>query len=140
MYDSSFIGWPLQVVLILGSLLTILFMMRRIRQSKLQIQDSIFWIIFSFLLLVLSIFPELTSWVSQKLEIASPINFVYLVIIFVLLINQFLSSVRISRMDARLQQLAQRQALDEKYRAEAGAAPAADENTGASAASEEPAE
>ncbi|MDL2327435.1 DUF2304 domain-containing protein [Ruminococcaceae bacterium OttesenSCG-928-A11] len=128
MYNSDFIGWPLRVVLIVGSVFTILFMMRRIRQSKLQIQDSIFWMVFSFLLLVLSVFPELTETISRKLEIASPINFVYLVIIFVLLINQFLSSVRISRMDARLQQLAQRQALDAKYRDEA-----ADATAGASA-------
>ena len=36
----------LRVILIIASLLTILYMMRKIRQSKVQIEDSIFWVIF----------------------------------------------------------------------------------------------
>ena len=49
----------LRIILIIASLLTILYMMRKIRQSKVQIEDSIFWVIFSVILLVVSIFPGL---------------------------------------------------------------------------------
>lgn len=104
----------LRILLLLGSICTILFMMMRIRRSKVLIKDSIFWIIFSLVLLILSIFPELTAVASRLLGIQSPINFVYLFIIFVLLIKIFSSSMEISQLNARLQQLAHRTALNEK--------------------------
>ena len=108
----------LRILLLVGSLCTILFMMYRIRASKVQIRDSIFWIIFSALLLVVSIFPELTAVASRLLRIQSPINCVYLIIIFVLVIKLFSSSMHISQQDARIQQLAQRLAINEKKQAD----------------------
>lgn len=114
----------LRLVLILGSLLTISFMLFRIRSSKIAIRDSIFWIIFSLTLLILSLFPELTAWASRLLGIQSPINFVYVFIIFILLTKIFSSSMRISMLDTRIQQLAQRVALNEKELAEAASRPA----------------
>ena len=48
----------LRIVLIVVSVATTILIMRRIRQSKLQIEDSIFWIGFSFILILFSIFPE----------------------------------------------------------------------------------
>ena len=47
----------LRVVLIVVSILTTFMIMRKIRQSKLQIEDSIFWLGFSSILIVFSIFP-----------------------------------------------------------------------------------
>lgn len=113
-------SWPLRVLLIIGSLLTLAFMMQRIRHSKVQIRDSIFWIIFSFILFLLSVFPQVTVVASQLLGFQAPINFVYLFIIFLLLIKLFSSSLQISKLDARLQQLAQRAALYEKQQEQQG--------------------
>ena len=42
----------LRVVLIVVSILTTFMIMRKIRQSKLQIEDSIFWLGFSSILIV----------------------------------------------------------------------------------------
>ncbi len=112
----------MRFILVAGSILTIAFMMLRIRASKVQIKDSIFWIVFSLMMLLISLFPQLTEWASVRLGFLAPINFVYLLIIFVLLIKQFSSSVRISQLDTRQQQLAQRLALSEKAQEEAEAA------------------
>lgn len=108
----------LRTLLIAGALVTLIFMLLRIRAAKVQIKDSIVWILLSLVLLVLAIFPQLPIAMSRWFGIESPINFVYLVIIFVLLIKQFADSLRISRMDAKVQQLAQRLALEEKNRDE----------------------
>jgi hypothetical protein len=113
MADLSFV---LRALLITGSLSTVIFMLQRIRAAKVQIKDSIFWLVFAFLLLLISIFPGIAGFFSKLLRFQAPINFVYLLILFVLLIQQFSSTVRISRLDAQLQQLTQRQALDEKDR------------------------
>ena len=45
----------LQIVLILASLFTFIYLIRKIRKHKLNIDDSILWIIWSLVLLVLSL-------------------------------------------------------------------------------------
>ena len=112
----------LRVLLVLGSIFTAAFILKRIRQAKVQIEDCIFWLFFAAFLLLLSIFPEVASWVSRLLEFESPINLVYLLIIFVLLVHQFSMTVRISQMDFKLRTLAQKVALNERDQEEHEAA------------------
>lgn len=116
------ISLAVRVLLITGSLLTVVLMLRRIRSSRVQIRDSIFWILFSALLIVLSVVPELGIWAAQALGIESPINFVFLVIIFLLLIQLFLLNVRISQLENRLRTLAQHIALEQRLTQEQEAA------------------
>lgn len=64
----------LRVVLIVVSILTTFMIMRKIRQSKLQIEDSIFWLGFSSILIVFSIFPGLPDlWRSWREHTRLPI-------------------------------------------------------------------
>lgn len=111
---SSVYPWFFRLLLILGSFCTVLFILKRIRQAKIQIEDSIFWFVFSGMLLVLSLFPQIAYWVAARLGFLSPINVVYLAIIFLLLIKQFFMSVRLSQMDSKLKALAQKVALNEE--------------------------
>ena len=64
--------------------------------------------------LVLSLFPEIAYRASSLLGFQAPINFVYLVIIAVLIVNQFAMTIRISQMDSKVRKLAQRVALNEE--------------------------
>ena len=105
---------PIRICLILGSLATAGFILRRVRKAQVQIEDTIFWFIFSGLLLLLSLFPEIAYYASYLLGFQAPINFVYLFIIFVLMVNQFFMSVRLSQMDNKVRKLAQRVALNEE--------------------------
>lgn len=111
---SQLLPFALRFLLILGSLLTALFILYRVRQAKIQIEDSIFWLLFSGCLLFLSLFPEITTWVARRFGFISEINVVYLAIIFLLLIKQFFMSVRISQMDSKLKSLTQKVALNEE--------------------------
>ena len=95
-----------------GSIFTFLFMMRLIRKAAVRIEDSIFWILFSFLLIILSAFPGIAFFLSDVLKVQSPINLVYLVIIFVLIVNQFYMTLKISRMMIRQKELIQQIALN----------------------------
>ena len=107
------ISFPIRVLLVLGSLLTMLFMLRRIRKAQVQIEDSIFWLLFSAVLLVISIWPGIIYRISYALGFQSPMSMVYLLIIFVLLIKQFFMTLRISQMDAKLRSLVQTVALEQ---------------------------
>ena len=104
----------LRLLLVLGSLLTLVFVLGRIRRAKIQIEDSIFWFVFSGFLLLLSIFPELAYWAANTLGMQAPINVVYLAIIFLLILKVFFMSLRISQMDSKMNNLAQKVALNEE--------------------------
>ena len=103
----------LRVVLILASLGTVIFMMRRIRQSKIQIEDTLFWVGFSALLLILSIFPIVAEWLAQLLGIASTVNFIFLFMIFVLLLKVFHLTIKLSQVETKMKTLAQKIAVSE---------------------------
>ena len=104
----------LRCLLVAGSLCTAAFILRRVRKAQVQIEDTIFWLGFSAVLLLLSLFPQAAFWLSRVLGFQSPINLVYLVIIFMLLIKQFFMTIRISQLDSKLRSLAQKVALNEE--------------------------
>ena len=110
MFDQTII----RICLIVGSLFTAGFILRRVRLAKVQIEDTIFWLVFSAALLVLAVFPGIAYWASRLLGFQSPINFVYIVVIFLLLVKQFLLSIRISQLDSRLRILTEQVALNQE--------------------------
>ena len=68
---------PLRVSLIVCALLILLFVLRRIRKSNLEIADSIFWLIIVVALLVLALFPQIAYWASGVLGFDAPVNFIF---------------------------------------------------------------
>ena len=94
-----------QIVLIFVSLATVSFILRGIRKSQVQINDSLFWIFFSLVLLVFSIFPSLAELIAKALGIVSAVNFIFLFIIFLLLINQYQLTVRLSKLNTKFKYL-----------------------------------
>lgn len=124
--------FTLQCLLILGSLFTAAFILRRVRKAQVQIEDTIFWLLFSAGLLLLSLFPKAAYRAARALGFQAPINLVYTGIIFVLLVRQFFMTIRISQLDSKLRSLAQRVALnEEKIERERGGAGGAQADGGA---------
>ena len=99
MFDQTLI----RICLIFGSLVTAWYILRRVRQAKVQIEDTIFWLMFSAALLI-----------ANLLGFMSPINFVYVVIIFLLLAKQFFMSIRLSQLDSKVRILTEQVALNEE--------------------------
>ena len=103
-----------QIVLIFVSIFTFVFILRNIRKSQVQIGDSLFWVFFSVILLIFSIFPKLAEIVASALGIVSAVNFIFLFIIFLLLVNQFQQTLRISKLDTKFKELVQSIAIKEQ--------------------------
>ena len=101
----------LRIVLIVISIFVVIYTITRIRKSKLNIDDSVFWIAFSVLLLVLSIFPQIAEFFTHLLGIASSVNFVFLLVIFLILIKLFKLAIDLSVTKHRLNHLIQRIAI-----------------------------
>ena len=101
----------LRIALIVVSALVMYFVLKKIRKAQLEIDDSIYWIVFAVLLLVISIFPGIAVGASKLLGVRSPANFVFLVMIFLLLIKLFQLSIDHSIQKHRLNHLVQKIAL-----------------------------
>ena len=67
MFDQPII----RVCLVLGSLITATYILRRVRLAKVQIEDTIFWLLFSGILLILAIFPGIAYWAAYLARLAA---------------------------------------------------------------------
>ena len=59
----------LRIILVVISMLSMMNVMKRVRRFKLQIENSIFWIIFSLLLILVAVFPDPMCWLAELLGI-----------------------------------------------------------------------
>ena len=98
----------LRIILIIASILTCGYTLRKIRKAQMQIEDSLYWIVISIGLVIISVFPELVNFFSNLCGVGSPVNFVFLVMIFILLIKEFTLSLKISQLEDRIKKLVQR--------------------------------
>ena len=105
-----------RIILIVVSILSTWYILKKIRQSKLQIEYAIFWIIFSGVLVIISLFPWLVSLFTRLLGMQLPVNFVFMVFIFILLVKLFMMTIELSTQENKVKDLTQELALAEKER------------------------
>ena len=103
-----------RIILIVVSILSTWYILKKIRQSKLQIEYAIFWIIFSGVLVIISLFPWLVSLFTRLLGMQLPVNFVFMVFIFILLVKLFMMTIELSTLENKVKDLTQELALAEK--------------------------
>ena len=107
-----------QVLLIFGAILMTYYILKRIRQSKLQIEYAIFWIIFSGILLIFSLFPFLVALLTRMIGMELPVNFIFLFFILILILKAFFQTIETSALENKVRNLTQRLAIEEKDRQE----------------------
>ena len=104
----------LRILLIVSAVLMLLFMLRKIRQSKLKIEYTVFWILFASILTIMGIFPKVFYKISDFIGFQSPISMVFLVVIFVLIIRMFFMTIQISQLENKIDNLVQQISIDRK--------------------------
>lgn len=103
-----------RIILIIASVLTVALILSRIRKSKVRIDDSIFWILLSAIILLISIFPGVADAVTGALHIYLTTNFLFMFFIFLLLVKLFSLSVEVSQLKSKVEKLTQENALANK--------------------------
>ncbi len=103
----------LQIVFIVASILTIIYIIRKIRKHGLSIDDSIVWIIWAIVLLIFSLFPGMSDFFSAKLGFMSTSNFIFSLFIFFLYIMLFSQTIQISRLKEKQKDLIQKLSIKE---------------------------
>ncbi len=104
----------LRIILLAASVLTFIWALKKIRNAQVALQDAVFWLLSALLLVIMGAFPDLVIGAANLVGVASPVNFVFLCIIFVLLVKVFLMSIKLSQLEYKLQRLVQHDAIAEK--------------------------
>lgn len=95
----------LRIILIICSLISFVLCIKRIKQAKLKVANSVIWMSGSILLILMSIFSNVVEWISNKLGFMAPVNFVFLIMIGFLLIQTFIDNIRIATLNEKVKDL-----------------------------------
>ena len=101
-------------ILLIGSAsIGFLYVVTQIRNSNFTIRDSIFWVFFSIVLVIIAIFPNIPIRLSKIFGIESPTNFIFIVIIAIMIVRIYRLSVAVSSLITKIKELTQTLAIQE---------------------------
>ena len=103
-----------RIILLAVCLFTYFFLHHSIKKEKMRIEESIFWLILSLLLLFFSIFPGIPDILARLLGIYSTANFLFLFVIFILLLRLFYVNAALGKLEERVKTLVQNEALRDR--------------------------
>ena len=104
----------LRIALIVVCVMACGYVLRKIRRAQMEIDDAIYWIVVSIVLVIISIFPQIPDFFSDLLGMQSPSNFVFLSVIFVVILKLFSLSLEVSALKQKLKSTIQNVAIREK--------------------------
>lgn len=95
----------LRIILIIGSIVSFILCINKIKTAKLKVENSVIWMIGSILLIFMSIFSNAVAYLSEKLGFMASSNFVFFIMIVFLLIQLFIDNIRISELNEKIKNL-----------------------------------
>ena len=104
----------IQILLVAGTLMFFIALLSVIRKDKISSDMACLWIVFSLILVIMAINPNLANTLANALGFFSAINALYFVFIFLLLCFVFYLFMKISELEKKINNLIQRYALDEE--------------------------
>lgn len=96
---------------IIIAILPMIYIIHEVRKKRFSIKESFWWMVASFLILILAVFPYSIDWLAGKfgVEYAPSLLFVFCIIFLVLMI--FRNSKRLSEQQMKITELAQNLAI-----------------------------
>ena len=101
----------LRIFLILGAVLMLVVVARKIKKAQFETHDTFFWLGLSVLLIIAAVFPKAVYFVSGLLVFASASNFVFLAVIAILLWRLFKLQENVAFLKRKLTTVSQEIAL-----------------------------
>lgn len=87
----------LQLSLLIVSVLSLVYVIYTVIKNKMNIHYAVVWIIWSICMIVISVFPGIVSTIGKLIGVVTPVNTVYLLLIFLLYCMTFYLFLKISR-------------------------------------------
>ena len=101
----------LRISLVVGTLLALALVLRRISKRKIRVADAVYWVVSMLVLVLLALFPGVAILISGWLGFLSPSNFVFVTIIALMLLTLFGLASDVSRLTDKVERLSQEIAL-----------------------------
>ena len=112
--NQGIISFQLQLCLIFASIAVYLFVIYKIRKSNVRIDDMIIWIIGSVILLILSIFPVISDYLSEIIGFRTAANLIFTSILGFLFLMVFSLSIKLSQQHEKMKELTHKIAMLER--------------------------
>lgn len=96
----------LRTILLISSVVTAVWVLRRIRKNRVKQEDALFWVCFAVLLAILGMFPKISFMMADALGIQSPANFIFMAIIAMLLEKLLTLSIQLSFLENKIEIMA----------------------------------
>lgn len=104
----------LRVILLVGSIINFISVLIFVKKSSMKIEDTLFWILSAFTILLFGIFPYIPVKMAMLIKVESAVNFVYLVLIALLYVKSFFMSLHQSRCDMDFELIMARAVMPQK--------------------------
>ncbi|MHB1485137.1 MAG: DUF2304 domain-containing protein [Saccharofermentanales bacterium] len=86
----------LQIALIAGTIVFFVYIVDMIRLRKLELRYTLLWLFTSVSFIFMAIFPGIIKWVAEILSIKEPVNALFLITLFFLIMIIFSLTVAIA--------------------------------------------
>lgn len=101
----------LRVFLVIISTMSVIYVLHKIRKAMLKIEYSLFWIIFSTIIVFLNIFPNIAIKFATMMGVMSAVNFIFLIMIIILFIHGFSMTMKVSSLETKINNLTEEIAI-----------------------------
>lgn len=101
----------LRVLLIAASAISFIYISKKLKKAEIGLMDTAFWIVLAIVFVVIGIFPKIAIRGATLFGFIAPVNFIFLIVLFLLLFRNFILTVRVSKLEERLQSLIQEVAI-----------------------------
>lgn len=101
----------LRIALLIAAVFSVVWILSRIRKSKVRLEDTLFWIGTAVILAILGIFPEVSFRMASAMGIQSAANFIFLVMICLLFEKLLTLSIIHSQLEDKYVTMAAEMAL-----------------------------
>lgn len=104
----------LQIILIIAAIFFAIFILIVTKKKKLSYRYTLFWLFFSLIVIVISLFPQIIMVISKLVHIETPVNALFLMAIVGIIIIMFFMTIGYSKHTEKITKLIQTNALLER--------------------------
>ncbi len=104
----------LQVFMLLALALYFALLVFFLRRKRINLKYTLVWLFSGIVMMLLALFPRILDWAAAIVGIASPVNALFAVALFCLIMILMSMTAIVSRLNNQLVQLAQANALLEQ--------------------------
>lgn len=108
------ISMKLQILMLLAVAVYFLLLWYLLRKRSLNLKYTLLWIFSGAVMLVMSAFPQILSWLSEKVDIQAPTNALFAIMFFCVIIILMSLTAIVSKLNNKSKRLIQTIAMLEK--------------------------